>query len=210
MLQTAKPFSQACENNKRFILDRIQHQFNSGNLVLEIGSRTAQHITFFAHMMPQVRWLPSDIPENMATLAECLVGHQCENIAPTVALDVTQNSWPVSVANASEPSAGVDGVFTANTLHIMPWSAVECFFHGVGRVLRPGGKLCVYGPFKYDGQFTTPSNAQFDVSLRSQYPESGLRDFEQINTLAGEQNMMLIADHDLPANNQLLVWRMAE
>ena len=195
-----KPFSQACENNKRFILDRISDQFLPGRTVLEIGSRTAQHVTFFAHKMPQVRWLPSDIPENMATLVECLDGHQCENIAAPVPLDVTQMPWPLS-------SASVDGVFSANTLHIMPWIAVECVFLGVGRVLRPGGKLCVYGPFKYGGEFTTPSNAQFDATLRSQNAESGLRDFEHVTALADAQDLELLADHDMPANNQLLIWQ---
>ena len=210
MLQMAIPFSQACENNKRFILDRIKDQFRPGNLVLEIGSRTAQHVTFFAQMMPQVRWFPSDIPENMATLVACLDRHQCDNIAPPLALDVTKNPWPLSAANSSQPDAGVDGVFSANTLHIMPWSAVACFFDGVGRVLRSGGTLCVYGPFKYNGDFTTPSNAQFDASLRSQNAQSGLRDFEQVNALAEAQNMALIADHNMPANNQLLIWRMRD
>ena len=198
-----KPFSQACENNKRFILDRINDQFLPGSTVLEIGSRTAQHVTFFAQMLPLVRWLPSDIPENMATLVECLDGHQGENIAAPVPLDVTQMPWPLS-------GASVDGVFSANTLHIMPWIAVECFFLGVGRVLRPGGKLCVYGPFKYGGEFTTPSNAQFDASLRSQNAESGLRDFEHVTALAEAQDFELLADHDMPANNQLVIWRARE
>lgn len=207
MLQSSKPFSQACENNKRFILDRIIDQFGAGDVVLEIGSRTAQHLSFFAQMMPLVRWLPSDIPENMGMLVECLDGQQSENIAPPIALDVTQNYWPVSAANASDPNAGATGVFSANTLHIMPWSAVECFFDGVGRVLRPGGTLCVYGPFKYGGKFTTPSNAQFDQSLKSQNAESGVRDFEHVTALAEAQNMGLISDHAMPANNQLLVWR---
>jgi SAM-dependent methyltransferase len=208
MPPSTKAFSQACENNKHFILDHIEHEFVTGNTVLEIGSRTAQHVIFFAQRMPLVRWIPSDIPENMATLIDGLEGHQLDNIAPPVALDVTQEPWPVSVANASYRTACVDGVFTANTLHIMPQHAVECFFNGVGRVLRPGGKLCVYGPFKYGGEFTTPSNAQFDASLKSQYPGSGLRDFEVVAELAKAQDMRLIADHAMPANNQLLVWQM--
>lgn len=195
-----KPFSQACENNKQFILDRIHDQIPSGGTVLEIGSRTAQHVTFFAQRMPQVRWLPSDIPENMATLIECLHEDQGDNIAPPLALDVTQMPWPLS-------RASVDGVFSANTLHIMPLSTVACFFDGVGRVLRPGGKLCVYGPFKYGGEFTTPSNAQFDASLRSQNPASGLRDIEHVAALAEAENLELLADHGMPANNQLLIWR---
>ncbi len=207
MQPSIKPFSQACENNKHFILDRIKGQFQAGTVVLEIGSRTAQHVTFFAAMMPTVRWLPSDIPENLATLIDCLDGDLHANIASPFALDVTQNPWQLSDAD-SDAGARVDGVFTANTLHIMPEAAVECFFRGVGRVLRPGGKLCVYGPFKYNGEFTTASNEQFDVHLRSQHAESGVRDFERVDDLAKEQNMQLMNVHEMPANNQLLVWRM--
>jgi SAM-dependent methyltransferase len=210
MSDQGKPFSQACENNKQFILDRIISEFAPGTTVLEIGSRTAQHILFFAQMMPLVNWLPSDIPENLATLVDCLDGQPFENVAPPVALDVTQEPWPVSNATASDLRTGVQGVFSANTLHIMPWPAVQCFFAGVGRVLHSGGKLCVYGPFKYGGRFTTPSNADFDASLKLKYPDSGLRDFEQINALAASQGMSLIHDYDMPANNQLLVWQKGD
>lgn len=203
-----KPFSQSCENNKQVIFERIKDQFQNGNVVLEIGSRTAQHVTYFASLMPTVRWLPSDIPENMATLKACLDGDEHENIAPPVTLDVTQDSWPVSAFDESVSDSGVDGVFTANTLHIMPWSAVESFFAGVGRALRPSGKLCVYGPFKYKGKFTTLSNEAFDASLKLQYSGSGVRDFETIDQLAKTKNLQLIHDHDMPANNQLLIWQM--
>ena len=46
---------------------------------------------------------------------------------------------------------------------------------GAGKVLRPGGLLLVYGPFKVDGKCTTESNASFDASLRRQNPEWGYR-----------------------------------
>jgi cyclopropane fatty-acyl-phospholipid synthase-like methyltransferase len=102
----------------------------------------------------------------------------------------------------------VDGIFSANTLHIMPAAHVEHFFHGVKRVLRPGGRLCVYGPFKYGGEFTTPSNARFDQWLKERNPLSGVRDFEQVAAWAREAGLRLRADHALPANNQLLVWEL--
>ena len=206
MQHSAKPFSQACENNKRFILDRVVDQFHSGNVVLEIGSGTAQHVLFFAEMMPQVQWQPSDMPQNMPTLSAGLVGHGLHNVAAPLVLDVTQTPWPLSSANAAGTS--VNGVFTANTLHIMPYEAVVCFFDGVGNVLRPGGKLCVYGPFKYKGEFTTPSNESFDVHLKSLDPRMGIRDFEHVQAMAEAQKLELLADHHMPANNQLLVWQM--
>ena len=199
MTAPAKPYSQACENNKQFILDRIREHFAPGNLVLEIGSGTAQHVTFFAQMMPQVQWQPSDMSANMPTLIAGLDGNGLANIAAPLALDVGQATWPIG---------DVGGVFTANTLHIMSYASVECFFRSVGEVLQRGSCLCVYGPFKYNNAFTTPSNAQFDLWLKARDPVSGVRDFERVAALAEAQNLELLADHDMPANNQLLVWQM--
>ncbi len=198
-----KPFSQACENNKHPILARLHNVFAAGETVLEIGSRTAQHVEFFAEMMPNVRWQPTDIAENMPILVEALSENARSNIAPPVMLDVTMNPWPLDemVTNT------FDGVFSANTLHIMPASAVECFFTGAGKALGPKGRLCVYGPFKYNGAFTTQSNADFDASLKEQQPLSGIRDFEWVDALASAQGLLLVDDFDMPSNNQLLVWQ---
>ena len=197
------PFSQACENNKRPICERMRNLFADGDTVLEIGSRTAQHVTFFAEMMPCVRWQPTDIAENMPILVEALAACRFANVAPPLMLDVTMNPWPL---NAMITTA-FDGVFSANTLHIMPASAVECFFAGVGKALATNGRLCVYGPFKYNGKFTTQSNADFDASLKAQYPLSGLRDFEWVDSLAQAQGLSLVSDFAMPANNQMVVWQ---
>ncbi len=45
--------------------------------------------------------------------------------------------------------------------------------------------------------------------LKAREPLSGVRDFEAVNALARDEGMELIADHAMPANNQLLVWRSA-
>jgi len=74
-------------------------------------------------------------------------------------------------------------------------------------VLVPGGRLLVYGPFRYGGAFTTGSNAAFDADLRARDPASGVRDFEAVDALARAQGLSLEADHAMPANNQLLLWR---
>jgi hypothetical protein len=105
------------------------------------------------------------------------------------------------------PAVRGDAVFSANTLHIMSWPAVEALFAGLPRLLEPGGVLAIYGPFKYAGRFTTDSNAAFDAMLRERDPQGGLRDFEAVNALAEAVGLNLFADHAMPANNQLLVWR---
>lgn len=193
----SKPYSQACENNKGYILDVIRHHFPPGALVLEIGSGTAQHVCYFAEKLPAVHWQPSDLPVNLPTVLAGLADCALPNVAAPLALDVDEEPWPIGE---------VDGIFSANTLHIMSYASVERFMRGAGGILRPGARLCVYGPFKYGGEFTTPSNARFDLWLKQNDPQSGVRDFEQVDAWALEAGLRLLEDHAMPANNQLLVW----
>jgi len=86
-------------------------------------------------------------------------------------------------------------------------AAVQAFFKGIQKGLRASGKLCVYGPFNYKGQFTSESNERFDQQLKQRDPASGIRDFEWINQLAQAANCILENDYEMPANNRLLVWR---
>ena len=80
-------------------------------------------------------------------------------------------------------------------------------FAGIGRVLAPGGLLCLYGPFNYGGAFTSESNARFDAWLKARDPVSGIRDFEALDRLAHAQGLVLERDIEMPVNNRTLVWR---
>jgi SAM-dependent methyltransferase len=192
------PFSDACERNKGPILELLRPAFAGCTRVVEIGSGTGQHAVHFARHLPHVTWQPTDRAEYLPGLAARIAAEGPTNLAAPVELDVLQADWP--------PVRG-DGAFSANTLHIMSWPAVVALFAGLPRVLEPGGVLAIYGPFKYSGQFTTASNAAFDAMLRERDPQSGLRDFEAVNSLAEAAGLRLSADHAMPANNQLLVWK---
>ena len=113
------------------------------------------------------------------------------------------------MAETPWPIAQTDNIFTANSLHIMSTDHVEDFFAGVGKLLQPDGKLIIYGPLKYQGDFTTKSNAGFDVWLKNRDPRSGVRDFEWLCELADQAGCAMLADHAMPANNQLLVFQKA-
>lgn len=200
------PFSAAAENNKRPILEIIREAFKDASRVLEIASGTGQHAVFFAQNLKHLEWRPSDLPENLPALDQRIVeaDGELDNLLPPIELDVADLPWPVS---ASDYEDAYDGIFSANSLHIMSWERVEDFFTGVGETLKPGGMLCVYGPFKYGGKFTTPSNEAFDKTLKEKNAESGIRDFEAVNELAEKIGLKLVSDNAMPANNQLLVWK---
>lgn len=191
-------FSQACENNKDPILAIIGKIFQPGDRVLEIGSGTTQHVRYFAQQLQEIHWQPTDVPESLQSVRDALKTTELPNIASAKALDVTMEPWPVNLVN---------GIFSANTLHIMPESAVPAFFRGAGQVSLPQAHLCVYGPFKYKGAFTSESNGRFDNWLKQRNALSGVRDFELVCKLAEANGFTFLADHAMPANNQLLVWR---
>ncbi|MEO3878785.1 DUF938 domain-containing protein [Rheinheimera fenheensis] len=97
-----------------------------------------------------------------------------------------------------------DALFTANTLHIMPWPVVQQLFARLNDFCSAEATLCIYGPFNYNGRFTSSSNQAFDASLKSRDPKMGIRDIEAVLPLAQQQGFTLQQDIAMPANNRLL------
>jgi cyclopropane fatty-acyl-phospholipid synthase-like methyltransferase len=191
------PFSAACERNKDPILEVLRVRFADRAQVLEIGSGTGQHAVYFARTLTHLTWHPTEQLTYLADLAERVKAEGSPNLRAPTLLDVRQALWPVR---------SVDAIFTANTLHIMSWPEVMALFAGIGSVLAPGGVLGIYGPFRYAGRYTSDSNQEFDRMLQDRDAQSGLRDIQDINSLAEQYGLRLDADHDLPANNRLLVF----
>ncbi|MDR6841707.1 DUF938 domain-containing protein [Pseudoxanthomonas sacheonensis] len=199
-----KPFSPASERNRDPILEVLRVHFAQAREVLEIGSGTGQHAVHFAAAMPWLRWQCSDRAEQLPGIRMWLEEAGLPNTPAPIELDVAHGSWSPT---------HFDAVFTANTLHIMGWDEVEACFVSLGEMLAfaPTAAapfvLAVYGPFNYDGEFTSDSNRQFDASLRVRDPRMGIRDFEAVDALARAIGLRLAADVTMPANNRTLVWR---
>lgn len=191
-----KPFSQACENNKDPILAVLKESFKSATLALEIGSGTGQHAVYFSQALPHAVWQPSDRAENLPGINLWLAEASNKNLLPPVILDVTQEDWPPHF----------DAVFSANTAHIMSWETACRMITEVGRRLPAGGVFALYGPFNYDGEYTSASNQGFDHYLKSVNAMQGIRDFEKVEQVANSSGLFLQKDHAMPANNRLLVW----
>lgn len=194
------PHSDACERNKGPILEVLRETFAECSLILEIGSGTGQHAVHFSTEMPWLVWQPTERTDAMPGLRKRIVYEGPKNLRSAIELDVTQTPWDV---------LHFDGVFSANTLHIMSWREIEAFFAGLPAVLKPGAVLAIYGPFRYGGKYTSESNASFDDMLRTRDHASGIRDFEAVDQLARGIGFTPQADHRMPANNQTLVWRSA-
>jgi hypothetical protein len=148
--------------------------------------------------MPQLQWQTSDREENLPGIRAWLDEAALPNTPPPLEFDVN---------GALQLSQRFDAVFSANTLHIMSWPEVQRLFVRLPDLLADEAVVAIYGPFSYDGRYTSDSNATFDRSLKARAEHMGIRDFEAVNALAVEQGLMLLEDCAMPANNRCLVWR---
>lgn len=193
-----KPYSESCERNQAHILEILKPLFADRSHVLEIASGTGQHAVYFGQALPHLIWQTSELEENHAGIRAWLAESVLDNVLQPIALDVNDSHWPLEK---------VDAVFNANTVHIVSWQEVERMFENIGRVLEAGGILCLYGPFNYNGEYTSESNARFDDWLKGRDAKSGIRDFEAVNKLAEAQGLILVQDEPMPANNRILAWK---
>lgn len=194
------PFSEACERNKEPILEVLRKHLPKRGYVLEIGSGTGQHAVYFAGKLNTIKWQPTELAENLPGLEARVAAEGTANIKPPIELDVLNqedSSWPDRVLSSA---------FSANTAHIMSWNAVRAMFDGVGKRMKRRGVFVLYGPFNVQGAYTSDSNRLFDLQLKSENAEMGLRDVNSLEILAGKNDMKLIDQVEMPANNLTLVF----
>lgn len=196
-----RPYSEACARNREPIIQILKQVLTRPGRVLEIGSGTGQHAAYFSNALPDLQWQTSDLPENHATIEAWLTAEARPGWARPIALDVMRWPWLPVVGGP------YDALFSANTCHIMSWEMVTAMFRGAASVLADGGLLLIYGPFNTGGRYTSDSNRDFDRWLRDRDAQRGIRDIEALDQLAREQGLTPLADHAMPANNRILVWR---
>jgi len=182
--------SEACVRNQGPILAALQPRLPAG-LVLEVASGTGQHAAWFGAALPNT-WQPTDrTPEGRASIQAWCAG--VPNVLPPLDLDVLA-PWPVERA---------DAVYCANMVHIAPWACAQALVEGAARVLGPGGRLFLYGPFRRGGHLV-PSNVDFDGWLKARDPAFGVRDLEAVEAAATGFTLAEVVE--MPANNQLVVF----
>jgi SAM-dependent methyltransferase len=188
------------ERNRGPILDVLRRILPPTGLVLEIASGTGEHVAFFAGALPALRWQPSDATlAHLDSIRAWSAASGTDNIAPAVRLDVEQQPWPVTHA---------DAILNINMIHIAPWSATEALFMGAARLLGPSGVLYLYGPFMRNGQHTAQSNQRFDERLRGEDPRWGVRDLNAVEAVATAAGFHAPDVISMPANNLSLVFRL--
>ncbi|MNN61973.1 hypothetical protein D3C81_1772370 [compost metagenome] len=161
--------------------------------------------------MPWLHWQASDHRDHLPGIGQWLEEAGLPNTPPAIELQAVIGAspglQPLPLLPQTASGTGFDAVFTANTLHIMGWDNVQALFAGLPALMAPEALFIAYGPFNYDGDFTSDSNRNFDGWLKARDPRSGIRDFEAVDALARAQGLTLREDVAMPANNRMLVWQ---
>ncbi len=187
----------AVARNKEPILEILKLYLNKDDRVLEIGSGTGEHAIYFAEALNDLHWITSDVEENHPVITDWLESAKLKNLHGPEVLKVGVDDFP---------KQSFSHVFTANTLHIMSWKECKTLFKLFGKRLREGCLVFIYGPFNYDGKFTSPSNEEFNTWLKGRDEKSGIRGFEDVHAAMTKAGFKLLKDNEMPANNRLLIF----
>ncbi len=195
-------FYPATERNREPILSVLKEHLPENGQVMEIASGSGEHMMHFARSFPQIEWVPSDpdvqCRQSIAAWTEHLA---LKNVVVPLALDATnEENWP---------QGPFDALVCINMVHISPWSATLGLMEKAARLIKSGGILFLYGPYKRDGQHTAESNVAFDGWLKTQNPAYGVRDMADVAEVAAVNGLCLAHVVDMPANNFSLVFQRA-
>lgn len=192
-----KQYSPAFERNKDPILQLLHKICTEHKKVLEIGSGPGQHGLYFAQNLEGVLWQPSDLGQNIPSIRAWATEAAEPKLRHAVELDLLSEDWPICVPTDFRP----DIVFSMNVAHIVRYEGVRNLVKGAARVLQPGGYLFFYGPWQFRHVPLEPSNQRFNDGFLASFPGGGIREFEALCELAGEEGFSLKELTRMPANN---------
>jgi len=199
---TQKREAPAAERNKEAIVEILREALPAHGLVLEIASGSGQHAAFFARVLPNLVWQPSDTdPGALGSIRIYCEEANLDNLRSPLLLDASASAWPIDRA---------DAVVSINMIHIAPWTACLGLLDGSARLLSPDAPLILYGPFVIDGDFVAPSNVEFDRRLRGENAAWGVRELREVERAAEARGFRLDRVVARPANNQVVVFRRNE
>ena len=194
-----KYHAESTKRNRSPILEILKKEIKGSKKILEIGSGTGQHAVYFTKKMPRISWQTSDRSINHEPIKYWIKRSNLKNLILPLDIEIGVNEKNVNDV--------YDCVFSANTSHIMSLINVKRLFVLAGRVLNKNGKFFLYGPFKINFEFTTKSNEDFHQKLKAEDKLMGLRDIDELNNYAIENNMQKYAFYEMPANNYLSIWK---
>ena len=179
--------------------------------VLEIASGSGEHAAFFASEIPNLIFQPTEPDASLAKSIACWatdLPSSHSTVLPPLSVGAEDLKDTSLLPSCMQPPSMVDLVLCINMIHISPFSSTHCLFETSGLLLRPGGLVFLYGPFREEGQdVMCESNEAFDASLRQRDSSWGIRDLREVRSVAEGHDLELINTVHMPANNLCVIFK---
>lgn len=204
--EDGRRYSPSAARNREAIADILAAHMPVDGHILEIASGTGEHGAAFTERFEGLRWTYSDLEEISLASQKAWVQHTARDgrLRGPIHLDASESDWGDAGAIKN-----LSCIFCANMIHIAPFEAAKGMIAGAGRLLPPGGKLLIYGPFARNGAIAE-SNARFDADLKRRDESWGVRDLEaDIVPLAERAGLSLAKVIEMPANNLSVILQKA-
>ena len=182
----------------------LNRKENSPINIVEIASGTGEHASFFATNLTNIKIQPTEPQETeISTILQW--SNNLSNILPPLNLSVSEiNS---SILHEEMQNQNVDILICINMIHISPITSTYELFRTASNILKSDGITLLYGPYRVKGTMVE-SNHAFDQSLKSRNSEWGIRDLEEVETIAfNEGQFLLHSIEEMPANNLCLIFQ---
>ncbi|BGP34171.1 hypothetical protein JCM10296v2_005986 [Rhodotorula toruloides] len=202
-------------------LDRFFSSLPSSSpLVLELASGNGTHATLFTRTYPSLSIQPTECDSfGVKRINETVSRERAERVRGAVRLDVmSDGDWEgLGRRLGEEEGEGkrYDLVFGSNFLHMVPFpDAPQRIFRLLlsRSLLSPTAKLLIYGPFKSDSGFFSPSDESFDKAIAarpSPYP-LGLRSVDALARIAESEGWKLSERIGVAKGNWVLVFEQEQ
>ena len=196
----------ATTRNRDSIAAVLSDYISPNSLLLEIASGSGQHGVFFQKTFPSIIWQTSDPELVHRNSINSWIKHEglFSKMPEALDINVEKRPWPITPQIRSL----IKGIICINMIHISPWSCTKALFKESKKLLKQNHFLMIYGPFIRKGLQTSDSNLNFDQSLKFQNQLWGLRDLDEVNTLAFLNGFILEKVNEMPANNLSVIYRL--
>jgi cyclopropane fatty-acyl-phospholipid synthase-like methyltransferase len=194
-----KPVNPSSLRNQVPIFNVLKDYLSAAGKLLEIGCGTGQHAVYMGEQLSHIEWQATDCKPAIDGANQWI----SENgiLPAAVELDISVTDWQQGIKQPFKY------VYSANVVHFVSQATVENFFSGLSDILTDDGLLLLYGPYNNNG-FTSEGNAGLDAWLKADVnPLAGIKELSQMTSLAETIGLELIGNHNMPANNHLLVFK---